>query len=144
MNSKDDAWYRLRLAEGFLKEAQENLNYGQIRACVDNSQLAIENGAKAVVICFGPLGRTHNPVNALKRLTEKEDLINDTERLIDKMISLMEGFGEEKHILTDYGDEETYTLPWDLFDEEDAKEAIERAREVIDLARKVVAKIIGE
>lgn len=144
MNSKDDAIYRLRLAEGFLKESQQNLEYGQIRSCVDNSQLAIENGAKAVIIYFSPLAKTHNPVNVLRRLSEQEELTPEIERLINELLPLMEGFGEEKHILTDYGDEETYTLPWDLFDKEDAREAVDRACKVIDLARKVVGKIIGE
>ncbi|MBU1487677.1 HEPN domain-containing protein [bacterium] len=144
MNSKDDAKYRLKLAEGFLKEARQNFDYRQIRSCVDNSQLAIENGAKAVIICFGPLGKTHNPVNALRRILKQEKLTSEIERLINDLLPLIEGFGEEKHILIDYGDEESYTLPWNLFDENDAREAVERACKVIDLARKVVGKIIGE
>lgn len=141
MNSENDAKYRLKLAEGFLKEAEENLGYGQIRACVSNSQLAIENGAKAVILCFGPLGRTHNPANVLNRLVAKEEIAGDIKEFINKMIPLLEGFGEEKHILTDYGEEETYTLPWDIFDEDDAKEAVNTSRKVIDSAREVVEKI---
>ncbi len=36
--------------------------------------------------------------------------------------------GTEAHFLTDYGDEATYTLPWDLFTEQTAEDALAAAR----------------
>lgn len=45
----EEARYRLRLADGFLKEAGEDISLRRWRSCVDNSQLAAENAAKAVL-----------------------------------------------------------------------------------------------
>ena len=39
-----------------------------------------------------------------------------------------QSLGAEQHFLTDYGDEETFTLPWDLFSEDSAIESISTAR----------------
>ena len=42
----------------------------------------------------------------------------------------------------DYGDEETYTLPWDLFSEDSAIEAISTARKCLAAAERVVSSVI--
>ena len=55
MDSKEDARYRLRLAEGYLQEAEQLLGAFQWRACVSSAQLAVENSAKAVLALVGPL-----------------------------------------------------------------------------------------
>ena len=38
------------------------------------------------------------------------------------------------HILTDYGDETNYTLPWDIFTQQTASEALSSARKAVGLA----------
>jgi len=45
MESKEDAEYRLRLAEGFLKEAENLYRLSIWRASVGSSQLSVENSA---------------------------------------------------------------------------------------------------
>jgi len=40
--------YRLKVAQGFLVEGQQDLNTQRWRSAVDNAQLATENAAKAV------------------------------------------------------------------------------------------------
>lgn len=55
MDSASDAEYRLRLARGFLAEAEEDLRSSRWRSCVDNAQLAVENAAKSVIARFGPV-----------------------------------------------------------------------------------------
>jgi HEPN domain-containing protein len=50
----EEARYRLRLADGFLRGAGEDLNLCRWRSCVDNSQLAAENAAKVVLALLGP------------------------------------------------------------------------------------------
>jgi HEPN domain-containing protein len=42
MDSEQDVNFRLRLAEGFLQEAEEDLTLSRWRSCVDNAQLAVE------------------------------------------------------------------------------------------------------
>ena len=45
MESKEDAEYRLRLAEGFLKEAENLYRLSIWRGSVRTSQLSVENSA---------------------------------------------------------------------------------------------------
>lgn len=49
----------------------------------------------------------------------------------------MEELGSEEHLMTDYGDEETYRDPWTLFGEEEGREALETAKRCVQLARRV-------
>jgi HEPN domain-containing protein len=62
-----EARYRLNLAEGFLLEAREDMGTKRWRSCVDNSQLAVENAAKAMLALLGPVGRVHHPAVLLQR-----------------------------------------------------------------------------
>lgn len=43
MDSKDEAQYRLRLAQGYVREAEHLLAVSQWRACVSSAQLAVQN-----------------------------------------------------------------------------------------------------
>ena len=71
MTGEQDAAYRLRVAQGFLDEARQDVELGRWRAAVDNSQLAVENAAKAVLALLGPVGRTHNPAAQLRRALDE-------------------------------------------------------------------------
>jgi len=42
--------------------------------------------------------------------------------------------GTEAHFLTDYGDEASYTLPWDLFTRQTAEDALQSARRLVQMA----------
>lgn len=141
MNSKDDFNYRKNLAEGFLKEAEQDLNLERYRSCIDNSQLAVENAAKSVIVLFAPLEKTHTPEEKLKLLLEQ---IRDEKIKIEikNLLPLLEKLGFREHILSDYGDEEKGILPWELFNQQDAEEAIEVARKTVDLA-KGIARLVG-
>lgn len=77
MNSKNDASYRLRLAEGFLKEAAQDFDLKRWRSCVDNAQLAVENAGKAILSIFGPLEKTHDPAHGLRRLIDERVIHRD-------------------------------------------------------------------
>jgi len=46
-----------------------------------------------------------------------------------------------EHFLTDYGDEATHTLPWDLFTRVSAEEALAAARQSLQLAQEVVRAV---
>lgn len=61
MNSRSDAEYGLRLAKGFLQEAEQDFQLHRWRSCVDNAQLSVENADKAIIAIFEPVERTHNP-----------------------------------------------------------------------------------
>ena len=59
MNSREDVDYRLKLAKGFLKEAQEDFQLERWRSCVANAQLSVENSGKAILMAFGVSPKTH-------------------------------------------------------------------------------------
>jgi len=55
MNPKQDTEFRLKLAAGFLREAEEDVRLSRWSSCVDNAQMAVENAAKAVIAMRGPV-----------------------------------------------------------------------------------------
>jgi HEPN domain-containing protein len=57
MKPLQSAQYRLKLAEGFLQEAQQDLKINRWRSCVDNAQLTVENALKALIALPGGLWR---------------------------------------------------------------------------------------
>lgn len=144
MNFKKDAEYRKRLASGFLNEARLNLDHRLWRSCVDNSQLSIENSGKMIITLFEPVEKSHNPSHQLKRLIEQKRLGDVFRPHIDEIIPILEHFGIEEHFMTDYGDETTWTDPWSLFDEKDAREALEMAEKCYRLAEEIYAGYLKE
>lgn len=128
MHYQDDAKYRLKLAKGFLKEAEEDVKLGRWRSCVDNAQLAVENSGKAILCIFGPLEKTHEPSLQLKRLLKQRRIPEKLISRIEEIIPLLGELGSDEHFLTDYGDEESSLSPWELFSKEDADKAIKIAR----------------
>jgi len=65
MNSHEDVEYRLKLSEGFLKEAEQDFSLKRWRSCVGNAQLSVENAGKAVLMLFGVSPKTHEPAKHL-------------------------------------------------------------------------------
>lgn len=70
MNTQEAIRHRLRLADGFLREARQDIELRRWRSCVDNSQLAAENAAKAALAILGPVGKTHRPDMLLRQSLE--------------------------------------------------------------------------
>lgn len=111
MHYKDEALFRLKLAEGFLKEAEQDFSISRWRSCVDNAQLCSENAGKTIIAIFKPIEKTHDPSAQLRKIID--DAIIDKSLITDleKMIPLYAQLGPEEHFLTDYGDEETLSTP---------------------------------
>lgn len=141
MNWQKDAQYRLRLALGFHEEAKQNLRYEQYRSCVGNSQLCIENSAKAIIVCFIPLGRTHSPFQGLRRLLQAQRITDQVRKDIEEILPVVEEHGFEEHILSDYGDEGSYKTPWEIFDKKAAEDAHGAATTVLMKAKETISSI---
>jgi HEPN domain-containing protein len=133
----EEARYRLRLADGFLREAGEDLNLCRWRSCVDNSQLAAENAAKAVLALLGPVGRTHLPASLLRRALSENRFPDHVTQLVERLAECAELLGPEIHAGTDYGDESMWRTPWEIFREDDAKQAFSVASEAVTLAHEI-------
>jgi HEPN domain-containing protein len=138
MVSLANAEYRLRVARGFLDEAQQDAELGRWRSAVDNAQLAVENAAKAALALCGPVGRTHNPALQLRNTLYEAMFEWSDPSSVQRLADLAEMLGFDVHVQTDYGDEMEGRTPWELFDEADARQALTIATEAVGLAEQIV------
>ena len=138
MESGRDAHYRLRLAEGFLREAEQDCELERWRSAVDNSQLAVENAAKAVLSLVMPVSRVHNPAHLLRQAVDEGRFEGGMAEDVEALATYAELLGPDVHVQTDYGDEIGGRTPWEIFDSADAQQSLEMARRGAELARRLV------
>ena len=136
-----EANYRYRLAKGFLDEARQDQELERWRSCVDNSQLAVENAAKAVLALLGPLGRTHDPAALLRLACATDRFAGGDQESINQLAECAELMGRDIHIKSDYGDEAGWQTPWELFDAADARDALTIAEDAFALAKKILPDV---
>ena len=133
--------FRLRLAEGFLTEARQDFLSQRWRSCVDNSQLAVENAAKAALALLGPVGRTHNPALPLRQALENKLFPPSASQLVAQLAECAELLGPDFHVQSDYGDEIAWRTPWELFDESDARKALSLAEDAAKVLQQISQEI---
>lgn len=138
MNSVDDARYRLTLAQGQLADAEQDLEQSRWHTCVADAQMAVENAGKAIVACFAPVEKTHEPAEQIKALLEEELVPNSVRDVIVNALPALTALGWEVHIRATYGDETTFTPPWELYDQTEAEGALDAARQAIAVAHQVL------
>jgi len=135
VNASREIGYRLALAEGFLKEAEQDVPLERWRSCVDNAQLAVENAGKVALALFGIVPKTHDPARQIATILREQELPAPIGDLLRGMLPDLLALGAEAHFLTDYGNEANYTLPWELFTQETAEDALQSARRLVQTAR---------
>nr|WP_290665316.1 HEPN domain-containing protein [Ardenticatena sp.] len=132
------AEYRLRLARGFLEEAEQDFAAGRWRACMAHAQLSVEHALKGVIALFTVPPKTHNPARTLALLLEAGQIPTAWRDVVPRLIREGKRIGPQIHIQTDYGDEAHGLTPWELFSEEDAREALAIARRVVEEAARLI------
>ena len=142
MVAGEDAAYRMELAKRYLEMAEEDFGLERWPSCVSNAQVAVENAAKAILACFGPIPRTHDTAEWLQRLPA-QDLPEDMRARIEEIVPVAEEYGLKKHIRTIYGDENRFLTPWILFGEQDALKGLEDARQCVKVAASVYEHFFG-
>jgi HEPN domain-containing protein len=140
----DEVTYRMRLADGFLSEARQDLGLERWRSCVDNSQLAVENAAKAVLALLGPVGKTHNPAGLLRKALADNRFPQEIVPHVKELAENAELLGHDIHMDTDYGSEANWRTPWELFGEADAQQAFAIAEIAVELACQIVERYAGQ
>lgn len=138
MDSRDEARYRLHLAQGYAKEAEHLYAACQWRACVSSSQLAVENSAKAVLALVGPLVKTHDLSRMLLDAVEGFGFGQEGRPRLERLAECARLLGFREHIMTDYGDELARRTPWEIYDEGRAKRALALAEEACEIAVELV------
>ena len=139
-----DARYRLKVAQGFLDEAHQDVELKRWRSAVDNAQLAVENAAKAVLSLAGPVGRSHNPATQLRQVLRDKLFAAPQDGQAQRVAELAEMMGADVHIQTDYGDEAGGRTPWELFGETDGRRSLDMAQEAVNLARAIIQAVPNE
>lgn len=136
MNSHDDVEYRLRLCEEFLGEAQADHLAERWAACVEHAQLAVENAAKSVLACRGPVPQTHDSQPHLRAvLVMFPNLPPPVASALETLISACGRLGFREHVLASYGDERARKTPSEIFGREEADQTLLVARSALDSAR---------
>ncbi len=97
MRVSEEARYRMRLAEGFLDEARQDVELKRWRSCIDNSQLAAENAGKTALALLGPVGRTHNPAVLLRQALEDGRYPPEARSSIEQIAERAEMLGSDVH-----------------------------------------------
>jgi HEPN domain-containing protein len=141
VNSQDDVEYRIKLADGFFKESKEDINIKRWRSCVANSQLVVENAGKAILMLFGISPKTHEPAKHLDKLIRDVKIPSDIKDKLKKIMPEFLALGVEEHFMTDYGEESSYLLPWDIFDEDSARNALKAAKQCKQAAEQIVKHV---
>ena len=141
MRFNEEVRFRLRLAAGFLDEAEQDHGLERWRSCVDNAQLTVENAGKAVLALFGIPPKTHDPARELAAILRRREIDPSVRESLTEMLPHVLALGSAEHFLTDYGNEANYTLPWDLFDRQAADEALEAARQSLKRARTIASPL---
>ncbi|MGB3633944.1 MAG: HEPN domain-containing protein [Rubrobacteraceae bacterium] len=144
MTGRERAAYRLELARGFLEEARQDAGLERWRSAVDGAQLAVENAGKAALALAGQVGRPHNPATQIRRLIEERRFDTAYSEKLERLAELAELLGPDIHVQTDYGDEAEGRTPWELFGEDDARQALAVAEEEVGLADQVVQESNNE
>ncbi len=141
MNALDEVAYRLALAKGFLAEAEQDVGLTRWRSCVDNAQLTVENSGKAILASFGVSPKTHDPAKQVAALLRSQSVRENIREQMQRLLPDLLALGTTEHFLTDYGDEATYTLPWDLFTQEAAADALAAARRTLEQTQELLDTI---
>lgn len=136
MNTRDEAAYRLELAEGYLHEADDAYLGERWHACLAGAQESVENSVKAMVACLAPVVKTHDPAKQLAGLLGNQAIPSDLRDAVQARLVDFYGLGREAHIRATYGDERTHTPPWRLIPQSEAEDALKKARAALALARR--------
>jgi len=127
-NPRREVEYRAQLAHEYLEDAENGLRANDFKNCVQNSQLATENAARAVVATRRTPSWGHDPSPEL--LEVGKELDSKQEAKAKRLAELSSQLAPE-HGRASYGEPERFVTPRMLYDLEAAEKAIAIAREAI-------------
>lgn len=138
MNNLDAARRSLERASLILEEASHLRSRGGWNLVVRRCQESVELALKAALIWAGlEVPHVHDVGPALQQ--HRERFPADFRAMIGRLASISRALRAERE-LSFYGDEQSGVPPEMLYTAEDADEAIDRARTVLDLCQKLVGE----
>lgn len=132
LNPHGETEYRQRLAKEFLEDAEKRLQTGDFRGCVQLSQLAAENAAKAVVAAKRTPSWAHDPSPEL--LAVANDFEAEQNQSIQRLAQIATILAPE-HGRTTYGEPERFATPKSLYNLDAARKALDLAKEAHELMK---------
>lgn len=141
MQARNDADYRIVLAEESLALAHRDLQLQSWPTCVDFCQQTVENAAKAVLALVGPHPPTHGPGTLLKQRAQRGHFPQAVLPTVERLAKLSDDYGSDTHMRVRYGDEEARITPRGLFDEQSARDALAAAEEALRIGRDLLAAL---
>lgn len=137
MGLQKSVQYRFELARGFLNEAELDFSLKRWRASVAGSILVVENTGLAVLMLFGVSSFAHKPGVHLSQLINEGTVADDVAALVRELLPALDKYDSYQKMLAKYGDECSFKLPWELFNEQEGVMAIESARKCIRVSSEI-------
>ena len=81
------------------------------------------------------------PARQVAALLRDQLLPDEIQDILQHMLPNLLALGATEHFLTDYGDEANYRLPWDLFTEDSAQDALKAARQCLEQLQSLLEAI---
>jgi len=138
LNPVSEAKYRRRLALDHLKRAEALFSIGDWAGTVSASQLAVENFAKAVIALFEVPTWDHDPSSQLNGL---RDRIPSGARGIAEQLSFLAGNMAPEHGRSSYGEPTTGLTPNDIYKQEHASDAVDKARKASEISTRILNEL---
>ena len=137
MNSHDDAAYRLRLANEYLADAETDASAKRWHTCLANSQEAVENAGKSILLLFRPIPATHDVKKLLQELAESKAMPVSVRDRLRSELDAFHGMGMKTHVRATYGDEVAHRTPRELIQPKEAIDSLSKARRATALAEAI-------
>lgn len=141
INPEEEVRYRVKLARGYLERAERFFSTGDYRECVEASQLAAENSAKAIVALKMFPSWSHDPSDELMEATEA--LPEAVRGLASDLAKIARELAPE-HGLVTYGRPSEGLAPWEFYGEGEARSALEKARKALGLMERILKLVSGQ
>ncbi len=127
--------YRAQLAREYLQDAEDRFRSNDFKGCVQYSQLAAENAAKAVIATRRTPSWGHDPSSELLEITK--ELESGQGGKATRLAQISSQLAPE-HGRTTYGEPERFVTPRMLYDLQAADKAIALAREAIAIMNQMI------
>ena len=130
--------YRINLARGYLRDAEEAFKRNDWRTAVASSQLCAEDSGKAVIAFFRVPSWSHDPSPELFELLD--EVPHDLGRLIEELAKMVQRLAPE-HGRSTYGEPVRGLTPWDIYSATDAEKALITARKSLENAITILQRL---
>lgn len=140
-NPAHEMEYRAQLAREYLEDAEQRFRSNDFNGCVQYSQLAAENAAKAVIASRRTPSWGHDP--SFELLEVAKELESKQDRKAKRLAEISSQLAPE-HGRTTYGEPERFLTPRMLYDLQTADRAIALAGEAVAIMNQIITSISSE